>query len=126
MLQRSCLLLVGLAIIDAVTRKARRPFDHVAIARGLLSQAVRVLETAKSKQHILGATSAIREARSCVELLARLAGELAENNTVNVFVSPEWTQLRAVLIEALAPHPEARLAVAEALQRVETREEKTA
>jgi len=41
-----------------------------------------------------------------------MEGELNRNPVVNVILSPEWTRLRAIIIEALAPYPDARLAVA--------------
>jgi hypothetical protein len=81
---------------------------------------------AKSKQHIPrrhlsdpGSAVVRRASRA-------LGGRASREQHRQRLRQPEWTQLRAVLIEALSPHPEARLAVAEALQRVETREELTA
>lgn len=55
------------------------------------------------------------EARKDLELLARLIGELQDQPTVNILVSPAWVQTRAVILQALAPYPDARIAVAEAL-----------
>jgi hypothetical protein len=54
-----------------------------------------------------------------IELLAKLIGELDERSQVNVLVSPEWIAVRAALLEALAPHPQARAAVAGRLLQVE-------
>ncbi len=56
---------------------------------------------------------------SQLQLLGKLLGELKEGATVNVLIAPEWLQLRATLLVALAPHPEARQAVAAALARAE-------
>jgi hypothetical protein len=58
---------------------------------------------------------AIREARGNLELLAKLLGELDER-PVNVLLSPEWLNLRTVIVTALEPHPEARGAVLEAIE----------
>jgi hypothetical protein len=44
-----------------------------------------------------------------------LLGELDEH-PVNVLISPEWLELRAVIVTALEPHPEARGAVLGALE----------
>jgi replication fork clamp-binding protein CrfC len=49
------------------------------------------------------------------QLLAKLLGQLDERPQVNVLMAPEWLQVRAALLMALAPHPEARRAVAAAL-----------
>ncbi len=65
------------------------------------------------------ALAGIREARSCLELLLEVEGELNRNPVVNVILSSEWTRLRAVIIGALAPYPDARLAVAARLVDVE-------
>ena len=58
---------------------------------------------------------ALARAEKQLELEARLLGELREGAAVNVLVLPEWAALRAAVLGALAPHPEARLAVAAAL-----------
>jgi hypothetical protein len=54
-----------------------------------------------------------------IELLAKLIGELDERPQVNILVSPEWIAVRAALLEALTPHPEARAAVAGCLLQLE-------
>lgn len=50
-----------------------------------------------------------------IELLAKLIGELDER-PVNILVSPEWLELRAVIVGALQPHEEARSAVLGAIE----------
>lgn len=57
------------------------------------------------------------EARQDLELLAKLLGELQEGQTVNILVMPEWQAIRAAIISALRPFPQAQIAVAEALGR---------
>ncbi len=54
------------------------------------------------------------------ELLAKLMGDLQQEGTVNIAVSPEWVRVRATLISALAPFPAARVAVAESLVALES------
>jgi hypothetical protein len=51
-----------------------------------------------------------------LELLARLLGELQEGTTINIIQNPQWLQLRAVIVGALEPHPDAKRAVVEALE----------
>jgi hypothetical protein len=97
--------------------------EEVAQADALLEQArdlqirtLAVLEAAEeTKQHRI-ALSAIREARSNLELLAKLLGELDERPVVNLNVSPEWLELRAVIVGALEPYTEARGAVLQAIE----------
>ncbi len=85
----------------------------------LRDKALGVLDTAQGSEDLRAAIGAIREARGCVELLAKLAGQLKDAPTVNILVSSEWQGLQAVILQALEPHADARLAVAEALTSVE-------
>lgn len=50
--------------------------------------------------------------QSSLELLAKLMGDLDDRPQINLLVAPEWHQVRAALLEALSPYPEARTAVA--------------
>ncbi len=54
-----------------------------------------------------------------VELTAKLVGELDERPQVNVLLAPEWLAVRAALLAALRPYPEARVAVAARLAAME-------
>ncbi len=99
---------------------------EVAQADSLLAQvgelrarAMSILDTAEADGQLMPALAAIREARSCLELLAKLLGELSDAPQVNLIVSPEWHQVRAVLLAALQPFPEARAAVALQLTTVD-------
>ena len=85
----------------------------------LRDKALDVLDTAQGSADLRVALGAIREARGCVELLAKLAGQLKDAPTVNILVSAEWQGLQAIILQALEPHAVARLAVAEALATVE-------
>lgn len=57
-----------------------------------------------------------------LEVTGRLLGDLAVGHTTitNVLIQPQYVQVRAVLIDALAPFPAARQAVATALHRIES------
>ena len=58
------------------------------------------------------ALKAVAPLRPLVELLAKLVGELDERPQVSLHLAPEWLAVRAALLEALAPYPEARAAAA--------------
>jgi len=97
-------------IVTALTlaREAR----DVARADGLLLQvqdlqgrALNILTAAEATEDFRTALGAIREARACLELLAKLTGELQQEGTINVLVSPEWIELRAVILTTLQPYP---------------------
>ena len=84
--------------------------------RGLQSRTLAILEAAEATSEHRTALGAIREARSNLELLAKLLGELDERPVVNLNISPEWLELRAVIVEALEPHPDALRAIVGALE----------
>jgi hypothetical protein len=83
--------------------------------RDLQSRALTILGKAEEAGDLRTALSAIREARGNLELLAKLLGELDERPVVNLNLSPEWLELRAVIVAALEPHSEAREAVLKAI-----------
>ena len=96
---------------------------EVAEADSLLDQvgdlqrrALAILDSAEEAGELRTALSAIREARGNLELLAKLLGEIDERPVVNLNVSPEWLELRAVIVGALEPHPEAMSVVVGTLE----------
>jgi hypothetical protein len=92
--------------------------DLLDQVRGLQMRTLDILEAAEESRQHRTALAAIREARSNLELLAKLLGELDERPQVNILISPEWLELRAVIVGALEPHPDARGAVLRAIEGV--------
>ncbi|MBS3948396.1 MAG: hypothetical protein KGZ57_08870 [Dethiobacter sp.] len=86
----------------------------------LRDKALSILAKAEQAGDLRTALVGIKEARGCLELLARLQGELQEQTTVNVLINPQWVNLRAVILAAMEPYPEARLKLAAALEEVES------
>jgi hypothetical protein len=93
--------------------------DLLADVRDLHSRAYSILDKAEGAGDLRTALGAIREARGNLELLAKLLGELDERPVTNVLVSAEWVMVRTAMLEALGPHPQARIAVAERLSALE-------
>jgi hypothetical protein len=93
--------------------------DLLAQVRMLHERTLRILDTAEAAGSMNVALGAVREARGNVELLAKLTHHLNDRPTVNILLASEWLQVRALLLDALAPYPDARLAVAERLQALE-------
>jgi len=87
--------------------------------RDLQERALDILDKAEEAGELRTALGAIREARGNLELLAKLLGELDERPTVNVLLSPEWLELRAVIVTALEPYAQARESVLRALDGAE-------
>ena len=96
--------------------EAARADDLLEQVRHLQAHALNILERAEKVGDLSTALAAISQARGNLELLGKLAGELDERPQVNVLVSPEWLELRAVIIGALSPHPGAREAVLRAIE----------
>ena len=84
----------------------------------LQARTLAILEAAEETSQHRTALAAIREARSNLELLAKLLGELDDRPQINVLVSSEWLELRAVIVGALQPHSEARGAVLAAIEGI--------
>ena len=107
------------ALVKAqAAREAANADALLAQVVDLRDKALAVLNKAEGSDDLRAAVSAIREARGCVELLAKLAGELKDAPTINLVVSAEWLTVQAAVLTALEPHPKARLDVAGALERI--------
>lgn len=87
----------------------------------LYGRASGILDAAEADGKVNVSLGAIRELRGITELLGKVTGELKDRPevVVNILTSPEWVQVRATLLDALAPYPEARLAVAGRLLELE-------
>jgi hypothetical protein len=98
--------------------EAARADDLLDQVRNLQTHALDILERAEKAGDLRTALAAISQARGNLELLGKLAGELDERPVVNLNVSPEWLELRAVIVGTLEPHPAAHGAVLRALEGV--------
>jgi len=98
--------------------EAARADDLLEQVRNLQAHAFDILERAEKAGDLRTALAAISQARGNLELLGKLAGELDERPVVNLNVSSEWLELRAVIVGALDAHPEAQGAVVRALEGV--------
>jgi len=97
-------------------KEVSRADDLLGQVRILQSKTLSILLRAEGAGDLRTALSAVREARGNVELLAKLSGELDERPVVNLNVSPEWLELRTVIVGALALHPDARESVLRAIE----------
>jgi len=62
------------------------------------------------------ALKALKELREVTSLYAKLTGELQSRTVHNtVVITPEWVSMRSVMLKALEPYPEARMALVAAL-----------
>lgn len=90
-------------------------FDQVEELR---RKSLELLDKAERAGDFRTALSGVREARACIELLLEVQGELERGTSVHVH-SGQVLQLQQVVVEALKPFPEARIAAAKALAELE-------
>ncbi len=110
---------------DHIPKLLARAKDAVEVAdadslldcvEGLYKRTEAILEAAETAREWGTALQAIRECRGNLELLGRVTKELQDAPTVNLYLSPQWVELRTVLINALEVHPDARGSVLRALE----------
>ena len=89
--------------------------ELLARVEELRGEAMGVLAAAKEEHDHRTVLAAIDRASRQLELLARLLGELQENQ-INIHLHPEWLELRGVIVTALEPHPAARDSILRALE----------
>lgn len=102
------------AVVQAVAAsvpEGATPHERVEL---LMEKAQSLLEGAERKKDFATAIKAVRELRGCIELMAKLTGEI-DATTINIFAAPTWVTMQTAIIGALEPYPEARLAVLRAL-----------
>ncbi len=106
----------------AVSAEARLNAGRTTLHRveDLAARVERVMAKAEAEGREHTFLQSARELRASVELLAKLTGELRPEGTtvqvLNVTQDESWVRLRSAILVALAPYPEARLAVAEAVR----------
>jgi hypothetical protein len=87
--------------------------------RALQGKTLRTLMRAEGYDDLRTVLAAVREARGNVELLAKLRGELDTRPVINIHLSPQWLELRAIIVGALEPYADARESVLSALKAAE-------
>lgn len=106
----------------AAAREEAGPASAMDRLEELRQKTMELLEAAEADGKASLMLSAVREARSLVELIAKITGELDERPQVGVFnlqTSPDWLRVRSVLVEALSPYPAAAQAVSARLLALE-------
>jgi hypothetical protein len=79
----------------------------------LQSQTLAILDSPEDQRTAL---AAIAQARRNLELIGEVTKELDRAGTVNLELTVEWQEVKAVLVNTLASYPEARQAVFSALE----------
>lgn len=107
------------ALVEATSEaSAEHGSALVAELRDLKATLTGLLDLAREKGDLRGATGVVRETSRVVELIGRMEGALTPPPAlqVNLHQSIEFQTVIGTVIEALTPFPEARGAVVMALQ----------
>ena len=78
----------------------------------LQSQTLAILDAPEDQRTAL---AAVAQARRNLELIAEITEQLDRRGTVNLELTVEWQEVKAVLVNTLASYPEAQQAVFNAL-----------
>jgi len=99
-------------------KEVARADDLLTRAKEYEDKAVALLDKAEEDGDYRTALRGIKEARSCLELLARLRGELEAQREAEVITIDQiegWDEIQKEIVDALKPYPEAREALRQAL-----------
>jgi hypothetical protein len=80
------------------------------------TEARRYKEMAEADGNVDLALKAVDRALKCVEIYAKVRGIINDQPQVNILVNPQWIELKAVIVAALRPYPDALEAVRDALR----------
>jgi hypothetical protein len=107
--------LISLAADAERAARADTLLDRIEALQSRIEEFLSRVEHTDNYSATLGA---FREMRSNLELIGEVTKELDRAGTINLELSPEWLELRGVIVAALGPHPAARTAILRALEGV--------
>jgi len=81
----------------------------------LRENAMRIFREAVNRGKLRTALDALRLCLDATGTLARLAGEMGDRVEITFAESPEWAEIRRLILESLDPFPEAKAVLAAAL-----------
>jgi hypothetical protein len=93
----------------------RHAIDVVTQLRAINGATLAILGEARDDKNGDLALKAVDRIQRQLELQSKLLGELNDGTTINITVTTEWLELRALIVQAVSPYPEAREAVLKAL-----------
>lgn len=90
--------------------------DVVQQLKVINASSLTILKDARDGGDPAMALRAVDRIQRQIDLQAKLLGNLDERPAANLYISTEWLELRAVIVSALSPHPDARNSVLRALE----------
>jgi hypothetical protein len=103
---------------ERAAEEGQRGASLVDSAADLRDKALSLLAQAEKAGDLKVALIGVREAARCLELMAKLTGEIDDSARLNIVVAPVLVELQTVILGALAGFPAARAAVIAALAHV--------
>lgn len=94
----------------------RHAIDLAQQLKAINGAALQVLADARRSGDAELALKAIDRVQRQLEMVAKIAGDLDERPILAIWLNPDWLRIETALIEALAPFPDARLAVVDRLK----------
>lgn len=110
--------LPALLVLARDAEQASRADSLLDRIEGLQSRTLAILEASENTGEHRTALAAIREARGNLELIGEVTKELNRTPTLNLTLHPEYIEARTLIVQALAPYPDARDAVVRAIASV--------
>ena len=105
-----------LLVLAADAERAARADSLLDRIEALHSRTLAILAAVEGTDEHGTTLAAIREARRNLELIGEVTRELDRAGTVNLELTVEWQEVKAVLVNTLASYPEAQQAVFDALE----------
>jgi hypothetical protein len=105
--------LISLAADAERAARADTLLDRIEALQRRIEEFLSRVEHTDNYSATLGA---FREMRSNLELIGEVTRELDRAGTVNLELTVEWQEVKNLIVTALAPYPQARVAVFNALE----------
>ncbi len=96
-------------------KEAGRASELLDRVETLVSEAEGLLKHGKDEKKAKAWSDGIRELRKCLELLARVTGELDERPQINFTTLPEWVEIRTLILTAVDGFPDVKRKVVDAI-----------
>lgn len=100
---------------DSMAARLENAASFIDQLNEVRAKAASLLDQAEASDNLRAAGVFLRELREQIRLMAELEGKISSQPQITIINSPEWVELRTVIVTALRPHPEALQAVLEAL-----------
>jgi len=97
-------------------REAGQADDLLEQVKALRSKSLSILLAAEKAGDLKTALTGVRTALACLELLAEMSQAIDRRPIINILASPEWLQIRAVVLDVLRDDPGRRMALVTRLE----------